>query len=243
MPTARRRTVLLFLALLPLICLSAEAQHHDHRGGDHDHGTTHQEEEAHDVDPRHYGHAAEQEEEDDDGDDPSQFCGGRMSMVIFMDGFHRSLRGKQSCLNYFVATWRLTDRGKFRGACVFTVLLGILIEGLSAARAFVVRRSAKNLRRKHWLLTAIYAVQAPLGYMLMLISMSFSVELFLSVLVGLAAGNMIFIRYEEEKASAVTAAAAPQQRRNPRGNDETAGPALRSGSPQDRSGTSLRRRS
>jgi hypothetical protein len=51
-------------------------------------------------------------------------------------------------------------------------------------------------RLQHVMLTGIYGLQAILGYALMIITMSFSVELVLSVVAGLMMGNLLFIRYD-----------------------------------------------
>jgi hypothetical protein len=48
-------------------------------------------------------------------------------------------------------------------------------------------------RTRHLLLTAIYACQAVLGYIIMLITMAYSVELLASVIAGLMAGNLLFM--------------------------------------------------
>jgi len=130
--------------------------------------------------------------------DMPEFCEG-MYMTMFMDGFHWTLlkRPSPQCLNYFVRSWRLEDAGKFKGAMLFTFLLAVLVEALSAVRGTVVR----NMKRQQKvLLTVIYAVQALLGYILMLVTMSFSVELVVSVISGLMIGNLLFMRYDEQPA-------------------------------------------
>jgi hypothetical protein len=153
-----------------------------------------------------------------------EFCHG-MYMTMFMDGFHwsilfRRLSSSPHCLNYFVRSWKLENASQFRGAMIFTFLLAILVEALSSARTFVLsyfssksnlessapRRQNQSVERNHGrqqrnrlqhvLLTGIYGLQAILGYALMIITMSFSVELLLSVVAGLMMGNLLFIRYE-----------------------------------------------
>ena len=147
---------------------------------------------------------------DDDGfaamaqQQQQEFCQG-MYMTMFMDGFRWTLllsKPSPQCLSYFVQSWRLENAAKFKGAMLFTFLLAILLEGLSSARGVLVRSSSlpifgNHRRRQHLLMTLIYAIQALLGYILMLVTMSFSMELFLSVIVGLMVGNLLFIRYNE----------------------------------------------
>jgi Ctr copper transporter family len=129
-----------------------------------------------------------------------EFCEG-MYMSMFMDGFHWTLFLKKpspQCLNYFVASWKLEDAGKFKGAMLFTFLLAVLVEGISYFRGSAVRHLKAY---KHAFLTLIYAVQALFGYLLMIITMSFSAELILSVIAGLMLGNLLFMRYDQELVS------------------------------------------
>lgn len=177
---------------------------------------------------------------DDDSDDSDSedqqppFCSG-MPMTMFMDGFHWSLfwRGSHNetntttttttttkpprCLVYFVSSWELSEEGKFKGAMVFSFLMGLLMEGLSAMRSAVSRQGEKsagssssshnillsNRQRHlhHFLMTFIYAVQGLLGYLLMFLAMAYSMELVLSTVLGLVVGNVCLIRYEYPKAS------------------------------------------
>jgi Ctr copper transporter family len=136
-----------------------------------------------------------------DDNNTTEFCKG-MYMTMFMDGFHWTLLKQPSvqCLNYFVRSWRLENAGKFKGAMLFTFLLAVLIEGLSSARVTVVHSSTIIQKRQflHGLLTAIYGLQALLGYILMLVTMSFSIELVASVIAGLMVGNLLFMRYDDD---------------------------------------------
>lgn len=136
-----------------------------------------------------------------DNGNNTEFCRG-MYMTMFMDGFHWTILKKppsMQCLNFFVRSWRLENAGKFKGAMLFTFLLAVLVEGLSSARVNVVHNMA-NRKRQHALLTVIYGLQAMLGFILMLVTMSFSIELVLSVIGGLVTGNLLFMRYDEEVA-------------------------------------------
>jgi len=125
-------------------------------------------------------------------DDPDAFCKG-MPMAMFMDGFHFSLGHQSKCLVYLVNPWFLSDAGKFKGAMVFSFLLALCLEGLSAIRRGIYRSMGKS----RVLLTIIYALQGLLGYVIMFLAMSFSIELILSVVFGLAFGNLLFFRYED----------------------------------------------
>ena len=111
-------------------------------------------------------------------------------------GFHLSLKGGQSCLNLFVPSWTLDTRGKFVGAMVGILFLAILTEGISKLRflAQITLSSSSHCCHRHrrWIMTLLHGLQAFVGYLLMLATMTFSIELFLCVLVGLGSGYAIF---------------------------------------------------
>ena len=140
----------------------------------------------------------------DDIDDSFQttpsFCSSQMAMTMYMDGLHWSLfvqHPQRNCLNYFVNTWKLENSSAFRGACFFSFLLALLVEGLSAVRLKIIQST-----RSHLALTAIYGIQGLLGYMIMIIVMSFSIELILSVVAGLIVGHWLLVmRIEEARPS------------------------------------------
>lgn len=144
---------------------------------------------------------------------------------MFMDGFHRSLlphhnnntndnhrQAQPACLIYFVSGWILDDEDKFKGAMMFSFLLGLCMEILSASRG----AASHYVRRPAWArvlcLTTIYAVQGLLGYLLMFLAMTFSLEIILATVLGLCVGNLAFFRYEDFQ---------PHRKRRNNGNDTT----------------------
>mmetsp|Transcript_4352 Transcript_4352/g.7283 ORF Transcript_4352/g.7283 Transcript_4352/m.7283 type:complete len:394 (-) Transcript_4352:29-1210(-) len=119
-----------------------------------------------------------------------------MAMVMYMRGFHMSTRSSKKllpCLNFLFGTWVLRDRDHFNGAMVYSFLLALLTQSLSAVRAVVVRHVTTKRTRKI-LLVIIYTVQQFLGYMIMLVAMMYSVELLFAVVGGVALGNRIFVK-------------------------------------------------
>ena len=143
------------------------------------------------------------------GNDESNdtFCDDTMSMSMFMDGFHWSIRHQNNdhdkstttCLIYLVSGWVLDDKDKFKGAMVFSFLLALLMEVLSAVRG----AASHYIRRKHYpllrfaCLTIVYCLQAFLGYGLMFLAMTFSVEILGAAVMGLCLGNLAFFRYQD----------------------------------------------
>jgi len=76
------------------------------------------------------------------------------------------------------------------------IMLAVLTEGLSKLR-FKLQRSFKgHPQRKRWAITGMHGLQALFGYILMLATMTFSVELLLCVIVGLGIGYAAF--YDEQ---------------------------------------------
>ena len=125
----------------------------------------------------------------------------KMNMIMYMDGFHSILfsakDSKQSCINLFFSSWTLDTTWKVLFAMVTLFILAFGMEGLSATRLNFF--SSSNIdalgfttRKKSMLIVLFHALQAFLGYMLMLGAMTFSLELLLSVCFGLAAGYYHF---------------------------------------------------
>jgi hypothetical protein len=189
-------------------------------------------------DDHHHNHGGD---DDDNKSNEEKFCRG-MFMTMMMDGFRWSLKGLMAyssaehhhhhhhtssnstddnsealppCLSYYVSSWKLNMSGKFRGAMVFSFLMALLTEGLSATRFKLIdyvhvpppRRGVGvgggpsslmttriQTKNRKLLLTAVYALQQWMGTMIMLVSMMYSVELLLSVIAGLIVGNFLFMR-------------------------------------------------
>jgi hypothetical protein len=122
-------------------------------------------------------------------------------------GFRVSLRGNQPCLNLFFPGWTLDTPGKFAAAMIGIALLGVFVEGVSKLR----HRTVKAARRAHvsndlqrwnpqflrFAITLLHGSQALTGYILMLATMTFSIELLLSAVFGLALGYALFFQTEE----------------------------------------------
>lgn len=129
------------------------------------------------------------------------FCQG-MPMAMFMDGFHWSL-GQHSdpegnahkrppCLNYLFASFLLDEGRKFHYALVVTMMVAIATESLSVLRHYVMVSLPKASIARGMVLTLVYALQSLMGYIIMFVAMTYSMELFLAVGVGLAVGHALF---------------------------------------------------
>lgn len=122
-----------------------------------------------------------------------------MRMVMFLKGFRRSFSRSSKemlpCLSYYVSSWVLDDRGKFKGAMIYSFLMGLVTQGLAVIRAVVFMHIRKYRVRKY-LMVAIYVLQVYMGYMIMIIAMMYSVELLLSAVAGLSFGYFLFHKGE-----------------------------------------------
>ena len=93
-------------------------------------------------------------------------------------------------------------------AIIFVFLLAVVVEGMSRIRRSVVlsaRRAHPSLEDlESWnptklrlAVTMLHGLQALMGYMLMLATMTFSVELFFAVVLGLATGYAVSFQQGE----------------------------------------------
>lgn len=115
-----------------------------------------------------------------------QYCYGGTTM--YMDGFHWT---DPTCIIYLVPNWVLTTPGSLVGACIGTIFFGMALEAVIWKRRAVLRSFPEGLMRLG-VTTAFYGLQLTMGYMLMLVVMTYSGPLFMCVIVGLMSGHAIF---------------------------------------------------
>jgi len=150
----------------------------------------------------HYEMITELREEDG----TYQFCSPHMGggMNMYMDGFHFTLSQSSDapCLNLFLPQWTLHSRLRFFTAMLGVLALGITIEGVTALRSRyrAMAKITESERREisdrvQLLMTLLHGLQACIGYILMLATMTYSIELFLCTILGLCIGNFIFRKH------------------------------------------------
>jgi len=122
------------------------------------------------------------------------FCNGQ-GTDMYMKGFTVSGNGKDACVILLFKTWVLDTRTKFAFACVGVILLGIAIEGLLCLRREVQSRKIliriRGLARRTSIVF-LFALNIGSGYLAMLVAMTYSVELFFCMVIGLVVGHTIF---------------------------------------------------
>lgn len=126
--------------------------------------------------------------------DPDRFCSGT-GIDMYMNGFQVSGKANNNCVILFFESWVLDSRLKFAFGCIGVILLGIGVEGLLCLRRLITSRKilrvmSSPVRRVSIIL--LFALNIAFGYMAMLVAMTYSVELFLCMVVGLVAGHAIF---------------------------------------------------
>ena len=119
-----------------------------------------------------------------DLDEP--FCYGGTSM--YMDGFQWI---DTTCVIYLFPDWVLRTPAAIVGACIGTLAFGIALEGVIYGRRTIVQGMPAGWKQIG-VSTLLYGVQLTMGYMLMLVVMTYSGPLFLCVVVGLMMGHVCF---------------------------------------------------
>ena len=81
------------------------------------------------------------------------------------------------------------------GGCVYfrpSFLMGLLVEGITSFQIWIRPHLGKGRPRKI-VMSILYSMQQWLGYLVMMITMMYSIELFASLLVGLVVGRVLFL--------------------------------------------------
>ena len=123
----------------------------------------------------------------------NDFCYGS-GVTMYMDGFYSTLqeeRGDTACVNLFFTDWTLNTSVKYCFACLGIFAAGMFVEFLTFCRKHIVRRHRWSIPRDVFMVL-LHGIQVMLGYLLMLAAMSYNVELFVMVVLGLMCGYACF---------------------------------------------------
>ena len=143
-----------------------------------------------------------------DDDNNNVFCKG-MGMVMYMEGFQWSLlktdTTPHSCLNFYFPSWTLDTRTKFIGAMICIIIMGIVTEGIGRLKHDITKRARKisatssrstntrTIQTRLWYIqTLLQGCSVLMAYVLMLIVMTYSLEMLCCVILGLVIGYFIF---------------------------------------------------
>ena len=149
-------------------------------------------------DMMHHDHASMMAEADG-GDTGHLLCHSDMGMIMYMDGFQWTLKGESSCLNFFFGSWTLNTIPKFVAAMVVVFAMGILTEYVNRWKHSVQQQISRPLAGNssetsqiRWLHTGLQGLSILSAYLIMLVVMTYSLELLFCVIGGLMAGYYIF---------------------------------------------------
>ena len=120
----------------------------------------------------------------------NEYCYGGTSM--YMNGFQWE---GIYCVIYLFPSWVLNTPWKLLVACLGTVLTGIALEGIITARRMILlskRFTKQDRNKKLFISMLLYGAQLSLGYLIMLVVMTYSGPLFISVVAGLMIGHVLF---------------------------------------------------
>ena len=126
-------------------------------------------------------------------------------------GFHLSLRSGHPCLNLLFDWWTLNARWKVVLSLLLVFAWAVAVEGLAKFRHVTVAQCKQQQQQRsntsntfstammmmmvrRYSIPLLHGLQAAAGYTLMLIAMTFSLEMIGSVVVGLATGYGIFFK-------------------------------------------------
>lgn len=125
----------------------------------------------------------------------STYCTGS-GLAMNMIGFQTSVDDSSVCLNFLFPTWTLDSAMKLAFGWLGTFSMGIFMQYLMFYRDRV--KSSQELeatfgRYASLVGTFLFGIQTVIGYFVMLITMTYSAELFSAVCVGLMVGYHIFV--------------------------------------------------
>jgi copper chaperone CopZ len=105
---------------------------------------------------------------------------------MYMDGFKWTyLTPSAECLALFFGSWTIDTPWKLALSCVAAALLGVTMEMVSLVRRQLPKRRQRDVGY------LFHGANLCLAYLVMLVIMMYSLELFLSSLVGLVVGHII----------------------------------------------------
>lgn len=125
------------------------------------------------------------------------FCSGKTSMS--MTGFFFAFPGSVSnpCIAYLFPQWVLKSPGQFWWGMFVSFVFGLTVEIAVLVRRIVNSKAAHEHRRRArlvWRGTGLFlfGLNISIAYICMLVAMTYCVELFIAVVLGLTVGHLVF---------------------------------------------------
>jgi hypothetical protein len=114
-----------------------------------------------------------------------------------MDGFQWTLKRQSTCLNFYFPSWTLNSTTKFVAAMICVIVLGVITEAIGRLRHEVNKKARRTTSTRQWnrlwyFQTMLQGANALMAYILMLATMTYSLEILGCVILGLMIGYFIF---------------------------------------------------
>ena len=110
-----------------------------------------------------------------------------------------SAEGHTECVNLLFPQWTLDSAWKLWMGCLGTIFFAVLLQGIVRMRADILKGKCRVLfiASLPWiylypLSLLLFSFQITVGYLLMLVTMTYNAELFCSVCIGLILGHALF---------------------------------------------------
>eukprot|EP00929_Paragymnodinium_shiwhaense_P112094 TRINITY_DN80352_c0_g1_i1.p1 TRINITY_DN80352_c0_g1~~TRINITY_DN80352_c0_g1_i1.p1 ORF type:complete len:641 (-),score=132.60 TRINITY_DN80352_c0_g1_i1:405-2327(-) len=126
----------------------------------------------------------------------SGFCNKDMRTSMYMGGFTSLAAPNKACIVLFFNSWVLDTPFKFVIGCFGVGIMGVFTQALIRARA-VLHKKCKG--RGKIPDSVMFGLNVMMGWAMMLVAMTYSVELFLSATLGLMIGNYFLAQASETK--------------------------------------------
>lgn len=108
-------------------------------------------------------------------------------------------KGQTECVNLLFPRWTLDCAWKLSIGCLGTVIFAMLLQGIVRMRADIQKGRCSVLfvaslapSYRYPLSLLLFSFQITVGYLLMLVTMTYNAELFCSVCIGLIIGHALF---------------------------------------------------
>ena len=122
------------------------------------------------------------------------YCYGSGTTMVMegMTSILFSKRGETPCINLIFTSLTLNNSFKFFIGCLLVLIVSILSQYITLYRLKLSNEIDNGNKMSYWIKILLYFIQMFIGYLIMLITMTYSLELFLMVIIGLTIGFALF---------------------------------------------------
>eukprot|EP00451_Oxyrrhis_marina_P006776 CAMPEP_0204297452 /NCGR_PEP_ID=MMETSP0468-20130131/73214_1 /ASSEMBLY_ACC=CAM_ASM_000383 /TAXON_ID=2969 /ORGANISM="Oxyrrhis marina" /LENGTH=687 /DNA_ID=CAMNT_0051276237 /DNA_START=47 /DNA_END=2110 /DNA_ORIENTATION=+ len=123
------------------------------------------------------------------------FCDSSVAVDMYMQGFVTMGDATRPCVILFIQPFVLDSPSKFAVGMLMVMLLGVVTQCVVGFRSSMAMEAMRKKRPELDVPSvAAFALTIFLGWLMMLVAMTYSVELFLAAVVGLTMGHVVSVR-------------------------------------------------